>query len=124
MEIATRGDSRRDLLRKMANLIEDVEAANEHALHTDRVVTQQNLHLEHAERLVRAHVSGEGKLGKAEWERAVKLAQPEQHDAPPTECPDCGGGIRHAGFDFHVCDSGCGYRAQAPTPTETPVEGE
>jgi hypothetical protein len=117
VEQMTRGDSRNDLLRKIANLIYDVQVANEHAIHTDREIVKQNLHLEHTERLVKDHVSGKKHLTNEHWERAVKLAQPDWHDELPTVCPDCDGDMRHAGFDFHVCDSGCGFRYRGDTPT-------
>lgn len=119
LDVACRGDSRKDMMRKIQSLIERAELAEDHAAHTDRVILQQNFHLEHTETLVKKHVAGESDLKQEHWDRAVRLAHPEQLDDHPDGCPDCGGEIRHAAFDWHVCDSRCGYRYRAePKPPE------
>lgn len=116
LERACRGDSRRDLLRKIQSLIVRAEAAEQHADHVDRVIMQQNFHLEHAETLIKDHVSRKRTLKKEHWERAVGLAHPEVLSEHPDVCPDCGGEIRHAAPGWYVCDAGCGFRYRSAEP--------
>jgi hypothetical protein len=116
------GVSRNGLLRVIASLHADLENANRSVAVSSQHLVRFNLHMAHAEEILR-DLHDDPKVGrahKARIRRAFDLAQISEAsaDAPPEQCPDCQGDIRHAGEGWHVCDAGCGFRSlhEQPTP--------